>query len=184
MKATLTFNMSDLDDEMDHRRCMKSLDMALFIFDFSNKMRRLVDTSEDGKYIDEEIDRREDLLLRRRARHVVVLRCRRDSSILIHGHVREVERAGRRRHERSQASSASSSGRELEPCVRKSRQREILRLRLDVHEHSDLLAVVRDRATGGQVGDGHESAAPVLGDMGRVRVGRLRGRDRHSERED
>ncbi len=54
MKATLTFNMSDLDDEMDHRRCMKSLDMALFIFDFSNKMRRLVDTSEDGKYIDEQ----------------------------------------------------------------------------------------------------------------------------------
>jgi len=46
--------MSDLDDEMDHRRCMKSLDMALFIFDFSNKIRRLIDASEDGKYIDEE----------------------------------------------------------------------------------------------------------------------------------
>lgn len=54
MKATLTFNMSDLDDEMDYRRCMKSLDMALFIFDFSCKMKRLVDTSEDGKYIDEQ----------------------------------------------------------------------------------------------------------------------------------
>lgn len=54
MKATLIFNMNDLDDEMEHRRCMKSLDMALFIFDFSNKMRTLVDTSEDGKYIDEE----------------------------------------------------------------------------------------------------------------------------------
>jgi siderophore synthetase component len=54
MKATLSFNLNDLDDEMDHRRCMKGLDMALFIFDFSNKIRRLVDTSEDGKYIDEE----------------------------------------------------------------------------------------------------------------------------------
>lgn len=54
MKATLIFNMNDLDDEMEHRRCMKSLDMALFIFDFSNKLKRLEDTSEDGKYIDEE----------------------------------------------------------------------------------------------------------------------------------
>lgn len=54
MKATLIFNMNDLDDEMEHRRCMKSLDMALFIFDFSNKIKRLQDTSEDGKYIDEE----------------------------------------------------------------------------------------------------------------------------------
>jgi siderophore synthetase component len=53
MKATLSFNLDLIDDEMDHRRCIKSLDMALFIFDFSNKMRRLVDTSEDGKYIDE-----------------------------------------------------------------------------------------------------------------------------------
>ena len=54
MKATLSFNLDLIDDEMDHRRCMKSLDMALFIFDFGNKMRRLVDTSEDGKYIDEQ----------------------------------------------------------------------------------------------------------------------------------
>lgn len=54
MKATLVFNMNDLDDEMEHRRCMKSLDMALFIFDFSNKLKRLEDTSEDGKHIDEE----------------------------------------------------------------------------------------------------------------------------------
>lgn len=54
MKATLSFNLDNIDDEMDHRRCMKGLDMALFIFDFSNKIRRLIDTSEDGKYIDEE----------------------------------------------------------------------------------------------------------------------------------
>lgn len=54
MKATLSFNLDLIDDEMDHRRCVKSLDMALFIFDFGNKMRRLVDTSEDGKYIDEQ----------------------------------------------------------------------------------------------------------------------------------
>jgi len=44
MKATLIFNLNDLDDELNHKRCIKSLDMALFIFDFSNKIRRLVDT--------------------------------------------------------------------------------------------------------------------------------------------
>jgi hypothetical protein len=54
MKATLSFNLDNIDDEMEHRRCMKGLDMALFIFDFSNKIRRLIDASEDGKYIDEE----------------------------------------------------------------------------------------------------------------------------------
>ena len=54
MKATLIFNLDNLDDELNHKRCIKSLDMALFIFDFSNKIRRLVDTSEDGKYINEE----------------------------------------------------------------------------------------------------------------------------------
>lgn len=54
MKALLSFNLDNIDDEMDHRRCIKSLDMALFIFDFSCKIKRLVDTSEDGKYIDEE----------------------------------------------------------------------------------------------------------------------------------
>lgn len=54
MRATLSFNLDIIDDEMDHRRCMKSLDMALFIFDFANKIKRLEDTSEDGKYIDEE----------------------------------------------------------------------------------------------------------------------------------
>lgn len=53
MKATLHFNLDYTDDELNHYRCIKSLHMALFIFDFSNKMRQLVDRSEDGKYIDE-----------------------------------------------------------------------------------------------------------------------------------
>lgn len=53
MKATLSFNLDDTDDAMEHYRCIKSLDMALFIFDFAEKLRDLADTSEDGKHIDE-----------------------------------------------------------------------------------------------------------------------------------
>jgi len=53
MKATLSFDLDDADDALNHYRCVKSLDMALFIWDFSNKLRRLEETSEDGKYIDE-----------------------------------------------------------------------------------------------------------------------------------
>jgi hypothetical protein len=53
MKATLTFNLDEAEDAIEHFRCIKSLDMALFIFEFASKLRELTDTSEDGKYIDE-----------------------------------------------------------------------------------------------------------------------------------
>jgi hypothetical protein len=53
MKATLSFDLNDVDDALDHFRCVKSLDMALFIWDFTQKLKRLEDTSEDGKYIDQ-----------------------------------------------------------------------------------------------------------------------------------
>lgn len=53
MKATLSFNLDDADQAMEHFRCIKSLDMALFIWDFAAKLRDLTDTSEDGKHIDE-----------------------------------------------------------------------------------------------------------------------------------
>jgi hypothetical protein len=53
MKATLQFNLEDEEDRMAHFRCVKSLDMALAMWEFSVKYRRIVDTSEDGKWIDE-----------------------------------------------------------------------------------------------------------------------------------
>lgn len=53
MKATLSFNLDDSDQAMEHFRCIKSLDMALFIWDFAAILRNLTDTSEDGKHIDE-----------------------------------------------------------------------------------------------------------------------------------
>ena len=55
MRATLLF---DLDDELDrasHLRAIKSLDMALAMWKFAGKLRHIVDASEDGKYIDEDL---------------------------------------------------------------------------------------------------------------------------------
>lgn len=54
MRATLSFNLDDLDDFIAHKRCIKSLDMALALWDFSGKLRHIVDTSEDGKWVDED----------------------------------------------------------------------------------------------------------------------------------
>lgn len=55
MKAILKFNLDDSDDVMAHTRCVKSLDMALAMWAFSNRLRKIVDESEDGKYIDEDL---------------------------------------------------------------------------------------------------------------------------------
>lgn len=55
MEATLRFNLDDPDDNMAHQRCVKALDMALALWDFSGKLRDIVDTSEDGKWIDEDV---------------------------------------------------------------------------------------------------------------------------------
>lgn len=53
MKAVLQFNLEDEEDRMAHFRCVKSLDMALAMWEFSGALRSIVDTSEDGKWIDE-----------------------------------------------------------------------------------------------------------------------------------
>ena len=49
MKAKIEFDLNDLDDNMAHMRCVKSLDMALAMWAFSGRLRRIVDESEDGK---------------------------------------------------------------------------------------------------------------------------------------
>jgi len=53
MKACLQFNLDNEDDRLAHLRCVKSLDMALAMWTFSGRLRSIVDTSENGKYIDE-----------------------------------------------------------------------------------------------------------------------------------
>jgi hypothetical protein len=54
-RATLSFNLDDESDNQAHMRCVKSLDLALAMWTFSGKLRNIVDTSEDGKYIDEDL---------------------------------------------------------------------------------------------------------------------------------
>ena len=52
MKARIYFNLEDPVDEMAHFRCLKSLDMALALFDIMHLMHNALDTSENGKTID------------------------------------------------------------------------------------------------------------------------------------
>ena len=49
MKAIIQFNLDDQEDRMAHFRCVKALDMALAIWTFSGRLRRLVD---DEKGVD------------------------------------------------------------------------------------------------------------------------------------
>ena len=49
MKATISFDLDDAQDAMAHFRCVKALDMALAIWEFSGRLRRLVD---DEKGVD------------------------------------------------------------------------------------------------------------------------------------
>lgn len=42
MKATLTFNLDDPDDRMAHFRCVKSLDMAMTLFEILHNTRKTI----------------------------------------------------------------------------------------------------------------------------------------------
>ncbi len=53
MKAVLKFDLNDEDERMAHFRCVKALDMALAMWEFAGALRGIVDTSEDGKWIEE-----------------------------------------------------------------------------------------------------------------------------------
>ena len=49
MKATISFDLDDAQDAQAHFRCVKALDMALAMWTFSGRLRRLVD---DEKGVD------------------------------------------------------------------------------------------------------------------------------------
>ena len=57
MKAKLEFDLNDSDDMMAHMRCVKSLDMALAMWEFHSAFHKICDESEDGKHIDEKLVR-------------------------------------------------------------------------------------------------------------------------------
>lgn len=51
MKAILKFDFSDIDEQEEHFRCIKSLDMALALYQISKTLNDTLDTSEDGQTI-------------------------------------------------------------------------------------------------------------------------------------
>ena len=53
MKAIIKYNLDDPDDRMAHLRAVKGADMALAMWTFAASLRTIIDTSEDGKWIDE-----------------------------------------------------------------------------------------------------------------------------------
>lgn len=52
MIAKLIFNLSDVEDNIAHRRCVKAIDMALALWQIQELTREMLDTSENGKTID------------------------------------------------------------------------------------------------------------------------------------
>ena len=52
MKATLEFNLDDVNDRMAHHRCVKALDMALVLWEIQHNLERTIYDKEDGSYND------------------------------------------------------------------------------------------------------------------------------------
>lgn len=49
MKAILEFDLQDRDDEMDHNRCLKALDMALVLWELVYNERKAFTNYEDDE---------------------------------------------------------------------------------------------------------------------------------------
>lgn len=60
MKAVLKFDLSEPDDAMDHLRCVKSMDLALVIWEFYYNKRR--DLEDKNANVDEVFKAFSDLL--------------------------------------------------------------------------------------------------------------------------
>ena len=55
MKATLEFNLEDLDDRLEHLRAVKATDMALALWEIVyNSKRSFEDQIEEGKFTDQQ----------------------------------------------------------------------------------------------------------------------------------
>lgn len=54
MKASLDFDLTDPDQRQEHLRCVKSLDMAILLHEFSeylrNRIKNMPDTATDEEY--------------------------------------------------------------------------------------------------------------------------------------
>ena len=59
MKAILEFNLNDPEDVQAHLRCLKSLDMAIILFEVANNLHRKLPENADANTV---IDRVNELL--------------------------------------------------------------------------------------------------------------------------
>jgi len=53
MESTLKFNLDEFNDRMAHLRCVKSMDMALTLFDISNLFKVLENEIEVREYAEQ-----------------------------------------------------------------------------------------------------------------------------------
>lgn len=53
MRAKIIFNLDEQEDVMAHLRCTKALDMALALWDFSNKLRHISKYGSGEENIDD-----------------------------------------------------------------------------------------------------------------------------------
>jgi len=51
-KATLEYNLSDIDDTYAHKRAVKSLDLALALWEITHNTKKGLEWSMEGKEID------------------------------------------------------------------------------------------------------------------------------------
>jgi len=54
MKAILEFDLTDIDDEVSHKQCVKARDMAIVLWEFGHNSRKKIEWALDA---DEEIDK-------------------------------------------------------------------------------------------------------------------------------
>lgn len=52
MKATLEFNLDELDDEVSHKQCVMAQSMALAIWEFTSNSKRSLEAEIEEKNID------------------------------------------------------------------------------------------------------------------------------------
>ncbi len=52
MEAILKFDLTDYDDDLAHRRCLKSLDMAIVLFNIQGILRNYLKNSEANEVIE------------------------------------------------------------------------------------------------------------------------------------
>ena len=51
MKAVLKYDLNEIDDRIEHLRCIKATDMALVLWEFSYNTRKELDFDKEADYV-------------------------------------------------------------------------------------------------------------------------------------